>query len=247
MTYKEYGKQNDDVIILLHGGGLSWWNYRETAERLQSDFRVILPVLDGHADSDKGFTTIENNAADLIAFIDENFGGKVLLIGGLSLGGQVLLEMLDQRENICRYAIVESALVVPSKGIHSLIEPALSISYGLIRHKWFSRLQFKYLRINPDLFDDYYRDTCGITRENTIAFLQANALYQLKPTIVNCSAIVSIYVGSKEGRAMQISAKKIHEKLRGSSLTVLPGLHHGAFSINNAGTYAEAICAMVWR
>lgn len=34
MNYKEFGKQNSDVIILLHGGGLSWWNYRKEAEML---------------------------------------------------------------------------------------------------------------------------------------------------------------------------------------------------------------------
>ena len=44
MNYKEFGKQNSDVIILLHGGGLSWWNYRKEAEMLQNDFHVILPV-----------------------------------------------------------------------------------------------------------------------------------------------------------------------------------------------------------
>ena len=30
----EFGQQNPDVVMLLHGGGLSWWNYREAAKRL---------------------------------------------------------------------------------------------------------------------------------------------------------------------------------------------------------------------
>ena len=34
MTVMEYGKQNQDTILLLHGGGLSWWKYREVAKRL---------------------------------------------------------------------------------------------------------------------------------------------------------------------------------------------------------------------
>ena len=48
MTVIEYGKQNKNVALLLHGGGLSWWNYRDAAEILSEDFRVVLPVLDGH-------------------------------------------------------------------------------------------------------------------------------------------------------------------------------------------------------
>lgn len=34
MKYIEYGKENSEVIMMLHGGGLSWWNYRKEAELL---------------------------------------------------------------------------------------------------------------------------------------------------------------------------------------------------------------------
>jgi pimeloyl-ACP methyl ester carboxylesterase len=47
MNYREFGAKNRYTLILLHGGGLSWWNYRAEAELLQSDYRVILPILDG--------------------------------------------------------------------------------------------------------------------------------------------------------------------------------------------------------
>ena len=95
MNYVEYGKENHNIILLLHGGGLSWWNYAEEAKILQKDYHIILPILDGHAKSDQSFTTIEDNAAEIIDFIDLHFGGHVLLIGGLSLGGQILLEILS--------------------------------------------------------------------------------------------------------------------------------------------------------
>ncbi|MBP5225164.1 MAG: alpha/beta fold hydrolase, partial [Lachnospiraceae bacterium] len=124
MKFREYGTEQKDTILLLHGGGLSWWNYREAAELLQEDYHVILPVLDGHAGSDRPFTTIEENAAEIIEFIDERLNGSVLLIGGLSLGGQILLEMLSQRADICAYALVESAAVLPSKLTNALVAPA---------------------------------------------------------------------------------------------------------------------------
>ena len=158
MNYVEYGKENSDVIILLHGGGLSWWNYKEVAERLQTDYHVVLPILDGHAGCDKQFTTIENNALDIIEFVNSKLGGSVIMMGGLSLGGQILLEILSQRKDICKYAIVESVLVIPSKFTYSMIKPAFGSCYGLIKYKWFSKLQFKSLRIKSNLFDEYYKD-----------------------------------------------------------------------------------------
>lgn len=113
MNVIEYGKQNSDIIMLLHGGGLS-------------------------------------------------------------LGAQVLTEMLSQREDICRYAIVESASVIPSRITNALIEPAFASSYGLIRRKRFAKMQFQYLRIRDELFEEYYRDTAKINKSNVIAFLKAN-------------------------------------------------------------------------
>jgi len=239
--YVEYGKENNNIILLLHGGGLSWWNYEDTAKSLQKDFHIILPILDGHAESDKPFTTIEDNAAEIIAFIDTHFGGSVFMIGGLSLGGQILLEILSQRNNICKYAIIESALVIPSKITHSMIKPAFGSCYGLIQYKWFSKLQFKSLKIKPDLFDCYYKDTCDISKNDMIAFLQANSLYSLKESIKSCEAKVFVFVCEKENNTMLKSAEMIHQTLRNSFLQVIPKLYHGEFSINHGKDYANKI------
>ena len=241
MHYVEYGKENNNIILLLHGGGLSWWNYEDTAKSLQKDFHIILPILDGHAESDKPFTTIEDNAAEIIAFIDTHFGGSVFMIGGLSLGGQILLEILSQRNNICKYAIIESALVIPSKITHSMIKPAFGSCYGLIQYKWFSKLQFKSLKIKPDLFDCYYKDTCDISKNDMIAFLQANSLYSLKESIKSCEAKVFVFVGEKENNTMLKSAEMIHQTLRNSFLQIIPKLYHGEFSINHGKDYANKI------
>ena len=241
MHYVEFGKENNNIILLLHGGGLSWWNYEDVAKSLQKDYHVILPILDGHAKSEKPFTTIEDNADEIIAFIDAHLGGSVFLIGGLSLGGQILLEILSQRNDICKYAIIESALVIPSKRMYSMIKPAFGSCYGLIQYKWFSKLQFKSLKIKSDLFDRYFRDTCAISKKDMVAFLQANSLYSLKESIKKCTTKVYIFVGERENIAIQKSAKIIHQALQESVLHVLPELYHGEFSINKGIDYANKI------
>ena len=245
MHYMEYGKEHKEVIVLLHGGGLSWWNYREVGAKLSSDYHVFLPILDGHAESSCDFTSIEKNAARIIAFIDEQFGGSVLLIGGLSLGGQIVLEILSQRKDICQYALIESALVVPSKFTYAMIKPAFGSCHGLIKHRWFSKLQFRSLRMPQALFEDYYRDTCSISKSNMIAFLEANALYCIKPSIADCSAKAYVFVGEKEHNAMRKSARIINDALSESTLQILPGMYHGAFSISYADNYAGTVREIV--
>lgn len=247
MTAEEFGRHHSEVIVLLHGGGLSWWNYREAAQILSSQYHVVLPVLDGHADSDAPFTTIEENAASLIAYIDTHFGGQVLAIGGLSLGGQIAVEMLSQRKDICRYALLESALVKPAKLTAVLVGPAFGMSYGLIRQKWFAKLQAAYLGIPRKLFDDYYRDTCKISKTDMIAFLKANSLYTIKPSLAETSARVKIVAGSREQKSILDSAKLLHRAIPGSQLEILPGLQHGDLSLNKPEQYAKILTEWVGR
>ena len=237
----EFGQQNPDVVMLLHGGGLSWWNYREVAELLAEQYHVVLPVLDGHADSDAPFTTIEDNANRLITYIDTHFGGQVLAIGGLSLGGQIAVEMLSQRKDICRYALIESALVKPSKLTASLIGPTFGMSYGLIKQKWFSKAQADYLGIPKALFDDYYRDTCAIRKADMIAFLKANSMYAVKPSLSETTAKVKIVAGSREQKNIRDSAKLLYKAIPGSSLEILSGLRHGDLSLNKPEQYTKIL------
>ena len=245
MQFHEYGADQKETILLLHGGGLSWWNYREAAEKLQKEYRVILPILDGHAGSDRPFTTIEENATEIISFIDEQLGGSVLLIGGLSLGGQILLDMLSQRANLCSYALVESAAVLPSRLTNALIATAFGSSYGLIRNRSFAKMQFQSLHIKPELFEDYYRDTCQIKKQDMIAFMKANTSYALKASFRDTAAKVHVFVGEKETGEILRSADVICRALPSGELHRLPELRHGEFSINYADRYVDTIRQIV--
>ena len=245
MKVIEFGKQNKDTVLLLHGGGLSWWNYREVAKLLEADHHVILPVLDGHADSGVPFTTIEDNAARLISYIDTHFGGRVIAIGGLSLGSQIALEMLSQRPDICQYALIESALVKPSKLTHALIGPTFGMSYGLIKQRWFAQMQVAYLGIPKELFEDYFRDTCAITKTDMVAFLQANCAYKIKTSLGESTAKVKIVAGSREQKSILDSAKILHRTIPGSDLEILSGLRHGDLSINHPERYVQML--KEWR
>ena len=245
MRYVEYGNQNPETIILLHGGGLSWWNYRDVAQLLSDRFHVVLPILDGHADSDAPFTSIDDNAGRIIAYIDQHFGGNVLAIGGLSLGGQIAVEMLTQRPDICRFALLESTLVKPSKLTYALIGPTFGMSYGLIKQKWFAIMQAAYLGIPKKLFNDYFRDTCKINKEDMIAFLQSNSAYSIKPALRDAQAKVHIVFGSKEQASIRTSGKLLNRMIPDSTSDVLPGYRHGDLSLNHPQAYAQKLLTMI--
>lgn len=241
MKVVEVGQENQDVIVLLHGGGLSWWQYQAQMDLLCENYHVVLPILDGHAGSDADFTSIEDNAKRLLDYIDKTYGGSVFLIAGLSLGGQILLEMLALRKDICQYAIVESAAIIPDKLTAGLVAPLFSMSFPLIKKKWFAKMQFCYLSIRADLFEHYYGDTVKLSKQNLIAFTKASSLYQVKKNLKNSLARVRIIVGEKETKKMHASARYLHDLLPDSRLEIKAGLAHGQYAINQPDLYVKEL------
>ena len=241
MKVVEVGQENQDVIVLLHGGGLSWWQYQAQMDLLCENYHVVLPILDGHAGSDADFTSIEDNAKRLLDYIDKTYGGSVFLIAGLSLGGQILLEMLALRKDICQYAIVESAAIIPDKLTAGLVAPLFSMSFPLIKKKWFAKMQFRYLGIRADLFEHYYGDTVKLSKQNLIAFTKVSSLYQVKKNLKNSLARVRIIVGEKETKKMHASARYLHDLLPDSRLEIKAGLAHGQYTINQPDLYVKEL------
>lgn len=241
MFVMEYGEKNAETVVLVHGGGLSWWNFREAAEKFQHEYHVVLPVLDGHAESDCEFSSIADAAEKLIAYIDQRFRGHVALIGGVSLGAQVLTEMLARRPDICRCALIESALALPMPLTRALVGPMLDVSYGLICRRWFARMQAASLGIGAELFEEYYRDSCSISKESMKAMLKANASYSARPELAQAGARVLICAGGREIPVMRRSARLLHRMIPGSEVRIIKGMKHGEFSLNHAEAYAQTV------
>ncbi len=247
MRCVEFGKENREVVLLLHGGGLGWWNYRAAAELLQGEYHVVLPLLPGHAGSDMPFTAMGDAAEALIEYVDRTFGGQVLLMGGLSLGAQILAEALSRRGDLCRCALIESAAAIPDPLTKALIRPAFGMSYGLVRRRWFARMQFRYLKMPPELFEDYYRDTCAIEKGDMIRFLEESSGYSAKEGLRRVQAKTCVVVGGKEIRRMRHSGERLKQLIPNAELTVLPGLVHGEFSLKHPAAYAAMVRQLAER
>ena len=103
------------------------------------------------------------------------------------------------------------------------------------------------MHMKPDLFEEYYRDTCRITKADMIAFLKANTTYEPKGALQNCPAEIRIVVGGKEGKAMLRSARLLDAMLPKSTLEIKDGMYHGEFSIRHPEQYAAELREAISR
>ena len=95
------------------------------------------------------------------------------------------------------------------------------------------------------MFDDYYRDTCKITKEDMIAFLQSNSAYSINPALRNTQAKVHIVFGSKEQSSIRTSGKLLNHTILGSTMEVLPEYRHGELSLNHPEQYAQMLLNLI--
>jgi pimeloyl-ACP methyl ester carboxylesterase len=80
-------------VVLLHPFPVNHEFWLPVAEALGTRFRVILPDLRGHGDSDvgEGPATMDKHAADIAAVMDDAGVGRAPLVG-VSIGGYALFE-----------------------------------------------------------------------------------------------------------------------------------------------------------
>lgn len=242
MRFHELGNAQNPTVMLLHGAGLSWWAYRGVGEQLAGEYHVVLPVIDGYAEaSEEPFESIQASAQKLVDFIRTQFGGRVFALGGCSLGGQIVAEALGQARDIARFAVLESALVCPVPGAAALAGPMLRMSYGLIRKRWFARLQARELCVPDALFETYYADSLKLSRDSLLRTLRANAAYRVHPRLADTDARTLILVGGREVAAERRSARLLHQTLGASTLYEIPGMKHGEWSLLHPQDYADAL------
>ncbi len=246
MLYKRFGKPDAPVIILLHGGGLSWWSLKDVVALLEYEYQIVTPVIDGCGEAaDTPFVSIEASAADLLEYIETNCNGRVLALGGLSLGAQIAVEAMSVNPDAAEFAIIESALVCPIRGTKTFSDAATRMSYGLIKRRWFSRLQAKELCVPEALFEQYYEESIRITKQSLINTIRSNGTYKLKDGIRKSRAKALIIVGEKERAIMKKSAHLLRNNLQNSKLYVAPHLKHGELSLKHPEKYVELIQSLL--
>lgn len=97
MIFKEFGDKSKPAIIMLHGGGLSWWSLKPQIEALQKKYYVITPILDGHGEEwHTTFVSIQKSATCL----HEKIKGSTLKVIEKSGHGEISLVQSDKHLEI---------------------------------------------------------------------------------------------------------------------------------------------------
>ncbi len=136
MHLEEYGKENEQIIVMLHGANFVHSFGRQYV--LAENYHLIIPHLMGYGnETDKIFDT-EAQVRELATYI-ASLGQKVLLVG-FSLGAQVAFKLVTEHEELFTAAILVSPWLDKNEAMLQYAMKQNEKQFHSFKKRWFCNL-----------------------------------------------------------------------------------------------------------
>lgn len=235
MIFNTYGSIDNPHIMLIHGAGYGWWNFVNYIDILSKSYYIILPTLDGHSeDFNTSYISTEHCAAQIIHYIEKTSCKKLHLLYGLSLGGQIVLELISLKSDIADKAVIDGSICYPQSTLAKISKFVVKYFYNLMFSKTACKIQMFILKFSKkrtftDIQKQMYIKFIPVLKKETLYSIYNTymASYQLKPEIKNSKTDVIYMYGSKEMKCVKLSAEKLKKFLPSLKIIENKGLNHG--------------------
>lgn len=241
MKFHEFGDADKPHVMLIHGGGNAWWNYLRQARALSGHYHVILPTLDGHGEEYAAdYVSTEDSADKLLAYIEEKCGGRLFAVCGVSLGGQIAIELLSRKPDLARKAIIDGSICYPNPGMGRFCIATVRLFGGLLFSEKACRMQLAMMpRMMPErmLFPEeikayYLQDMPRVRKTNLYSMYRTYMMqYRLKDSLKSTTAQVMYWYGAKEMKCVKNSAWLFKHYVPTCEIHEAKGYGHGFLSV----------------
>ena len=237
------------AMFLIHGFPLNGNFFRDNVAALSKNYQVVTVDLRGFSQSttdkaDPG--SIGTYANDALAVMDK-LGIKKAVIGGMSLGGQITLDLYRKAPE--RF----SGMVL----IATLANPASITEQNLWKGMSLQAQAYGVKSIVPELIKDMITGKTAASMPNTKKFIEtlmkASSLEGIKqatnalatrpdslPTLKTIRVPTLIVVGQEDTVYPMVFSQKMAQNIVGSKLVVVPGAAH-AVNVEMATASNKAI------
>ncbi|MBP3440461.1 MAG: alpha/beta hydrolase [Tidjanibacter sp.] len=114
MKIQTFGPKGAPTIMLIPGLGVSYEIFTPLVDILEERFHIVAVEVDGFTlGTHTNFSSIDDQAAQIIAHINTRYGGHLACAYGLSLGGKILSRILERGELTIDHAILDAAPLLP--------------------------------------------------------------------------------------------------------------------------------------
>ena len=119
MRFEIFGTINKPSLMIIPGLGVSYQIFQPLLDLLQDDFHIIAVQIDGFMVDGNGhaipshFTSVDNQACQIVDYVKQNYGGRLDGAYGLSLGGAILAQVQEKDGITIDHIILDAAPLLP--------------------------------------------------------------------------------------------------------------------------------------
>ncbi|MBR6162095.1 MAG: alpha/beta hydrolase [Bacteroidales bacterium] len=114
MNFHTYGEHNRPTLLLIPGLGVSYEIFLPLIRLLEENCHIIAAEVDGFTLGKRTtFTSVDDQAVQIIDYLNNQYNGKLDCAYGLSLGGKILSRILERNEVTIGHAILDAAPLLP--------------------------------------------------------------------------------------------------------------------------------------
>lgn len=113
MKLNHYGKGKSKTILLLHGGEVSSWMWKETVELLSQEYHCITLDIPGHGESRNLDFSIDKTVSILSKIVYKVLPERKIHVAGVGLGGQIALKFAFEHPHLVESVILSGVLLAP--------------------------------------------------------------------------------------------------------------------------------------
>jgi pimeloyl-ACP methyl ester carboxylesterase len=244
MDFKEFANKEKPVVLLIPGLGVSYEIFLPLIDILKDRYAIVAVGIDGFLlGKPSCFTSVDDQAGQIIQYVREHLNGHLDVAYGLSLGGKILSRILERNEIVIDHAIMDAAPLLPlPKWCVDPLRYYQSLNVWTCYHwtgfwKWvfhshyFDVLLEECKKVWPSGKGKAVRDGYKDVYTNKL-----NAIF---------GADIHFWYGTKEAFVARPQAEHLLAICPSAHVEVFPGMNHGQLLVDHPDEIARRITSLL--
>ncbi len=111
MNIHEFGKENKEVILLIHPSVVKWDYFENVIPLLEKKYHLVIPALPGYDfEDDSDFSSVEQIATELNNWLKTKGFTEIYAVYGCSMGGSIALMVTLGQLMLIKHCIMDGGI-----------------------------------------------------------------------------------------------------------------------------------------
>ena len=243
MEFHLYGEPTNPTLLLIPGLGVSHEIFQPLVGLLQDRFCIIACGVDGFLiGKPSKFTSIDDQARQVIDYVKDRHDGRLDAAYGLSLGGKILSRVLERDEIAVSHAFLDAAPLLPLP--KWLVDP---LRYYQCFNVWTC---YHWTGFWRRVFHSHYFDVLLDEMKKVYPYGGGQAVLDgYKSVYTNKLESISgpdihFWYGTKEAFVAKPQVRHLLALCPSAHVEIFPGLNHGQLLVDHPAEVALRIAAV---